>query len=402
MEPFGKIFCSILFMKLCGPLGLLWGLVIGHLLIDKTIIDSKIKSFTKKSKTFFQLKAPNKVVNWLDLREVRFFGKITGFILGLFCLGLLGCLLGLLLGHLLFDIDNNDKIELFKKHLNDKIHLYWGKILGGLIGFWIYPVWGVFWGIIAGHFLDMQRLDGLFNNPFKLGAIFATKTDWQKLNPIIAASKSKEAKQVSFIQTMAALSAKVSKADGVVSPEEIKEFKSIFDIPENEFKKVSTTFNEAKQSPKDYERYAKQIKSLFSDNIDMLEEVVETLFKIAIADNKISSQEFKIITDIAEIIKLPNSSFEALKRQYAPEQNKSKKSPSYIPEIDEAYLRLGVKKNASEKEINKAWKTLLAENHPDKLIAQNAPQEYIDKATRKVAKINAAYETIKKALENEN
>lgn len=400
MEPAGKIILSIIGLYFVGPIGFLWGVVLGHLLVDKTIIDRKLTSYIKKARECFDKYAPQKAVDWLDIREVRFFGKITGFIVGLIFLGLLGCLLGFLIGHLLFDIDNNEKMDNFKSKLDKYTDKYWGKIIFGLIGFAIYSPWGIFWGVIAGHFLDMQRTDGLFKNPFKLGAIFATKKDWKKLNPIIAASKSKEAKQVSFVQTMAALAAKVSKADGVVSPEEIKKFKEIFDIPADEFKLVSQTFNQAKKTAKGYERYAKQIKTLFSDNIDMLEEVIETLFKIASGDNAITIQELEIIRNISKIIGLTDKNFEFIKKQYFHEEAKENKT--YIPELQEAYQRLGVKETSSDKDISKAWKKLLAEHHPDKLIAGNAPQEYIDKATTKVAKINAAYEIIKKVRNNEN
>ena len=60
------------------------------------------------------------------------------------------------------------------------------------------------------------------------------------------------------------------------------------------------------------------------------------------------------------------------------------------------YEVLGLAKGASADEIKKAYRKLIHENHPDKLIAQGLPQEFIDLANEKMAAINSAWDTIKK------
>lgn len=91
---------------------------------------------------------------------------------------------------------------------------------------------------------------------------------------------------------MAGLAAKISKADGAVSENEIRTFKKLFNTDKNP--KIARIFNEAKQSTAGYQAYAKQLKILSRDNLDMKESIIENLFKIAVVDGEILSDEMEM------------------------------------------------------------------------------------------------------------
>ena len=60
------------------------------------------------------------------------------------------------------------------------------------------------------------------------------------------------------------------------------------------------------------------------------------------------------------------------------------------------YEVLGVTQKATSEEVKKAYRNLTRENHPDTLIAQGMPQEFVEVANEKMAKINTAYASILK------
>ena len=92
-----------------------------------------------------------------------------------------------------------------------------------------------------------------------------------------------------FALSLIVLSAKLSKADGQVSKEELIAVKDKLKIPDNELDQVGKIFNQAKKESAGYEPYAKQIAQFYSGNINVLEEVINILFYIAESDGKVSS-----------------------------------------------------------------------------------------------------------------
>jgi DnaJ like chaperone protein len=185
---------------------------------------------------------------------------------------------------------------------------------------------------------------------------------------------------------MAGLCAKVSKADGVVSENEIRMFKNLFNTEKNP--QIARIFNQAKQSADNYEEYTLQLKVLSQNNIDMKETIIENLFKIGIADGEIKIEELKMFDNIAEILEIPQGNYSFIKNRFI--------SKPKTEEISNYYDILGVFYNASNKEIKKRWIELINENHPDKIQASGGSQSDIDIATQKMAAINNAYEQIMK------
>ena len=190
-------------------------------------------------------------------------------------------------------------------------------------------------------------------------------------------------KQVAFTIGVIALGAKMAKADGVVTRDEIEAFKDVFKIPKGEEQNVARIFNLAKQDTAGFEMYARQLYRLFGGDRAMMTDVLDGLFHIAVADGKLLPSEDKFLSDIAEEFGFSEADYRSIRSRH------------WRSELYDPYNVLGVSPLASDAELKSAHRHLVSENHPDKLMARGVPKEFIDIATKKLAAINAAYDEIK-------
>lgn len=379
MTPIGKLTLAVLGLRWFGLNGFLWGMLLGHIIIDRSLVKKFIKQKLSAFDDSIRLILPYKLYCIYNRIHDNGFGKIWGALLGAVTYGWNGLIVFVIFGHYLFDSQRN----LFGRELRYGLEDFWnknlGKLIGGIIGFSLQRHFLIFLGIIIGFIVDEYRLEGGFRKRFK------TKF-WARLNVIKLALRSKEAKDVSFIQSMAGLSAKIAKADGVVTEHEIDVFKKTFNADRNP--KIARIFNSAKQSADGYERYAKQLKALSKNNLDMKESIIESLFKIAIADGEVSLEEQAMFDNIANIIEIPLGNYTMIKNRFVakPEDEQTNND----------YNILGVFYNAPDKEIKQRWIELINTYHPDRIQAAGGNQAEIDLATKKMAEINGAYERIMK------
>ena len=241
----------------------------------------------------------------------------------------------------------------------------WGKVIGGVSGFAIGGPLGAILGVAAGHAIDKAK---------HRGAGSGSLSDVGD-------------QQVVFTSAVIVLCAKMAKADGQVTSDEIRAFKEIFHIPIDEQGDVGKLFNKAKNEPVGFEPYAKQIFSLFSGQPSVLEELLGALFIIAKADGVIHPKEMLFVSNVAEIFGFSQAQFLRLQSMYVPERNGEGIDPFEV---------LGIKKDASDVEVKKTYRKLIRDYHPDKLMAHGVPKEFIDLANDKMAAINGAYDEIKK------
>ena len=157
----------------------------------------------------------------------------------------------------------------------------WGSLIGGMIGFSLGGPFGMLLGSLVGGKISRARSRGNFGAFAQPQQIFAL--------------------------SLIVLSAKLSKADGNVSREELVAVKDKLKIPENEIDQVGKIFNKAKEESAGYEPYAKQIAQIYKGNINVLEEVINILFYIAEADGDVSSSELAMIESISKICLLYTS-----------------------------------------------------------------------------------------------
>jgi len=190
--------------------------------------------------------------------------------------------------------------------------------------------------------------------------------------------------QIAFTIGVIALGAKMAKADGVVTSDEIIAFKEVFKVPEGEMQNVSRVFNLAKQDVVGYEAYANQLASLLKGNHKLLEDVLEGLFHIAMADGVFHPNEEQFLADVAQRFGLTRTQFNYVKARHV---RAAKSDP---------YEVLGIASNIDDDTLKKHYRKLVLDNHPDRMIARGVPPEFVSLATKKVAAINAAYQELAK------
>jgi len=233
----------------------------------------------------------------------------------------------------------------------------WSTIIGGAAGMAMGGPIGAILGAMAGHYVGKQAK----------GKVGGEATE-----------------RASFTIGVIVLSAKMAKADGQVSRDEINVFRQAFQVPPSEVKNVGRIFDMAKKEATGYEAYARQLASMFHNRPAVLEELLSILFYIANADGVIHPAEKKFLEDVALIFNFSPDTFERIKEEVL---GSAESDP---------YTILGARADMSDKEIKSLYRKLIKEHHPDRLVAEGVPEEFIKVATEKLAHINTAYDKIAK------
>jgi len=190
--------------------------------------------------------------------------------------------------------------------------------------------------------------------------------------------------QVAFTVGVIALGAKMARADGVVTRDEIFAFKEAFKVSDAEMKHAARVFNLAKRDVAGYETYAEELVIVFKGNRKLLEDVLEGLFHIAKADEALHPEEEQFLGQVAKRFGFTDAEFGQVKARHL---IAAKRNP---------YDVLGVKPSIGDEELTSHYRRLLADNHPNKLIARGVPEEFVTIATEKIVTFNEAYGAIAK------
>lgn len=188
--------------------------------------------------------------------------------------------------------------------------------------------------------------------------------------------------QVAFSVALVALSAKMAKADGVVTADEVAAFRRLFAVPPAEERNVRRLFDLAKRDVAGFEAYAARIADYYSEDRQGLEDVVDGLFAIAKADGAVHDREMAYLASVAAIFGIDEQGFERIAARHV------------IPEDGDPYLILGIDRSLPLVEIRARYRALAAENHPDRLIARGIPPEAAAIAHERMAAINFAWHRI--------
>ncbi len=234
----------------------------------------------------------------------------------------------------------------------------WGSLIGGFIGFSFAGPIGALIGSVIGSKISSTRRSGFQHS-------FAPP-------------------QQVFAIALIILTAKLAKADGQVSKEELIAVKNKLKIPDHEISQVGKIFNKAKEDSLGYEPYAQQIAQIYRNNPAVLDEVINTLFYIAESDGKVSDSEIAMIRNIAEIFGINQNQFEGIRES---RKDSDKLNP---------YIVLGCSSNDDFVTIRKKYLKLSKEHHPDVLINKGVPPEVIEESKKKMRSINSAFDQIEK------
>jgi DnaJ like chaperone protein len=185
-----------------------------------------------------------------------------------------------------------------------------------------------------------------------------------------------------FTVGMIMLGAKMAKADGMVTKDEVRAFKKAFKVSDAEMRGAARVFNLAKQDATGYETCAEQLVTALKGDRKMLEYVLEALFHIAKADEVLHPQEEKFLGQVAKHLGFTDAEFACMKARHTVAHERN------------PYEVLGVKPSVSDEELKSQYHRLVAQNQPNDFVARGLPKEFILIATAKLAAIQAAYEAI--------
>jgi DnaJ like chaperone protein len=190
-------------------------------------------------------------------------------------------------------------------------------------------------------------------------------------------------KDAAFTLALIALSAKMAVADGVVTASELRAFQRTVDIPPAIEQQVDRLFRLAQQDVAGYEAYARKVGRFFARTPETLEHVLDGLFYIASADGMIHEAELDYLKQVSDIFGFDDARFEQLASQHV-----------VLDSGVDPYVVLGLMPGADRGEVKRVYRLLVAEHHPDRLIAKGVPEELIDVATARMQAINSAYNKI--------
>ena len=225
----------------------------------------------------------------------------------------------------------------------------WGKIAGVAAGYAIGGVPGAVFGALAGHFV-LDRIND---------------------------------RQVIFTIALISLVAKMTRADGIVSPIEVQAVQSVLRVPETEHANMVRVFRLAQEDVAGFDTYARQIRDIYVDSPQVLEDVLDVLFYIAYADGNLHPAEEDFLHIVAKIFEIDESGIRRVQARHD-------------GSVQDPYVVLGVAPASSDAVVRAAWLELVRANHPDQLQARGLPPEMMHIATARMAAINDAWETIRK------
>lgn len=204
----------------------------------------------------------------------------------------------------------------------------------------------------------------------------------EALSAVFEKLRTPRERSVAFTIAVIALGAKMAKADGLVTRNEVTAFREVFRIPPEDEAGAARVFNMARQDVAGYEDYARRIARMFGPDSPVLCDLIEGLFAIAVADGEYHEAEDQFLRHVAEIFGLTESRFLRARSRWVPDAR------------PDPFAVLGLPSDASVSEARKAWREAVRESHPDRMIARGVPEEAVKMAERRMVEVNRAWEEI--------
>lgn len=263
---------------------------------------------------------------------------------------------------------------------------WWGKAIGGAFGFMLGGPLGALLGATLGHGFD-KGLTGV--------EMLDSDGSWE--------GGSQERVQAAFFTATFSVMGHIAKADGRVTEDEIALARQTMDkmhLDEEKRRAAIELFNSGKQDDFPLIDVLEQLKRECRRRVNLIQMFLEIQIATALADGDLHPSEQQVLMTVAESLGISRGQFERLLAMLVAQQRFSSRGghadPSQTREsVSEAYQLLGVKPDATDAEVKKAYRRLMSQHHPDKLVSKGLPEEMMKMATEKTRDIKSAYEAIK-------
>ncbi|MCB2129475.1 MAG: molecular chaperone DjiA [Rhodobacteraceae bacterium] len=219
----------------------------------------------------------------------------------------------------------------------------------------------------------------------RISEALAALAKGEGLSAVFEQLKTPPEKTIGFTIAVIALGAKMAKADGHVSRDEVAAFREVFAIPKSEEPNAARVFNLARQDVAGFDLYAARIAAMFGPGDAVLVDLLEGLFHIAMADGDYHPDEEAFLREVAQIFGVGDGCFRSLVTRFVPDHE------------PDPYHVLQVSRDASDEEIRAAWRQAVRDCHPDRLRARGLPDEALKLAEQRLVSINRAWEEIRQS-----
>lgn len=216
----------------------------------------------------------------------------------------------------------------------------------------------------------------------RISAALSALASGQPLSEVFDRLRTPPERSVAFTIAVIALGAKLAKADGAVTRDEVRAFREVFVIPPREEQNAARVFNLARQDVAGFDAYARRIAALFEDGHDVLRDLLEGLFHVALADGQYHDREDAMLAQVAGIFGLSEREYRSLRARCVPDAD------------PDPYEVLGVSPDMPMDDIHRAWRRAVRACHPDVMVARGVPEEAIRLAEQRLIAINRAWEEI--------
>jgi DnaJ like chaperone protein len=251
------------------------------------------------------------------------------------------------------------------------------RILGAFAGFFILGILGIFLGYFAGSFIDRFRAFGSGGmNPFN-----TTR------------------RQSVFLETVFILMGKLAKADGRVSETEVSHVQQFMQklgmTPDHRLKAIAL-FKQGASADYDIHPKINEFLTVCGNSSNLKQMLLVYLIIMGLSDGQLNSAEEELLKEVAGRLGYSQAAFRQLLEMVLNQAHFAGGRTISASALDDAYKALGVSKENTDQEIKHAYRKLMSQYHPDKLMGQGVPEEMIAVATEQAKEVQTAYDLIKK------
>lgn len=260
--------------------------------------------------------------------------------------------------------------------------MFYGKLVAGIIGLIVAGPLGLLIGLVLGHAFDRGLLRTLqFGSPEQIVRI-----------------------QKSFFETCFLLLGHVAKADGRVSEQEVEHTETLFrqmGLDGEQRAEAIRLFKRGTASDFDPAPVVAGFLQVCQGQRRLRQTLLLFLLSLALADHALQPEEHAVLGRLAGLLGYSEAQLDQLlnmaraQEHFHGEQGAAGVQPG--TRLEDAYAALGVSPDADDRHLKRAYRKLMSEHHPDKLIARGVPEDMLKVATERAQEIQGAYDMIRRS-----